>query len=67
MEKELLKVIFNSGLSQVKFAEKIAYSRVNLNHIINSNQGRVITLCLAKKLCDNGYGSVDYWMNIKKK
>jgi plasmid maintenance system antidote protein VapI len=67
MELELLKIIAKSGLSQVKFANMIGYSRVNLNHIINSNQGRVITLCLAKKLCYNGYGSVDYWMNIKKK
>ena len=66
MEKELLKVIVNSGLSQVKFAKMIGYSRVNLNHIINSNQGRVITLCLAEKLSSKGFGSVDYWLGKKK-
>lgn len=65
MELELLKVINRSGLSQVKFAEKIGYSRVNINHIINGNQGRVITIHLAEKLAKSGYGSVDYWMNEK--
>jgi plasmid maintenance system antidote protein VapI len=66
MEKELLKLIVNSGLSQVKFAKKIGYSRVNLNHIINSNQGRVITLGLAERLSSNGYGSIEYWLGEKK-
>lgn len=66
MEKELLKVIVNSGLSQVKFAKMIGYSRVNLNHIINSNQGRVITMGLAERLSNSGYGSVNYWLGKKK-
>jgi len=64
MKEKLLKTISQSGLSQTAFAKKIGYSRVNLNHIINGNQGRTMTVELALRLEKAGFGNVWDWVAI---